>query len=109
MDGQFEVEAGVPVSALTGTIRAEAYEPGEAPTRIFDINDLVEVKCQWSLTGSLSRMICGTWTCDLYLESMGAGREFEIEGCQMPLDPGGTGQYSCTIRIPSGHSSTCAR
>jgi len=102
VEGQFEVEAGVPVGALTGTIGAEAHEPGEPPTRIFDINDLVEVDCQWTLTGSLSRMICGTWTCDLYMESMGKGEEFEIEGCEMPLDPGGSGSYSCKIKIPPG-------
>jgi hypothetical protein len=98
--GEFEVEAGVSSSALTGTIGAEAHEPGEAPTRIFDIHDLVEVDCEWSLTGSLARMICGTWECDLYMESMGAGREFEVEGCSMPLDPGGSGAYACTIKIP---------
>ena len=102
-EGEFEVEAGVSATALTGKIGAEAHEPGEAATRIFDINDLVEVDCQWTLTGSLSRMICGTWNCDLYMESMGEGKEFEIEGCtDMPLDPGGSGSYACTIKIPPG-------
>jgi hypothetical protein len=101
-EGYFEVEAGVAASVLTGKIGAEAHEPGEPATRIFDINDLVHVDCVWSLTGSMSRMICGTWQCDVYLESMGEGPEFEIEGCTMPLDPGGTGEYRCTIPIPAG-------
>jgi hypothetical protein len=100
--GQFEVEAGLPASLLTGTIQADAFEPGEPPTRIFDINDLVEVKVDWTLTGSLARMICGTWQADLYLESIGRGKEFEVEGCTVPLNPAGNGQYTCNIKIPSG-------
>jgi len=103
--GEFEVEAGVPTSVLTGSIQAEAFEPGEAPTRIFDIRDDVVVTCQWSLTGSLARMICGTWECDVYLESIGEGAEFEFEGNNgnpIPLDPGGNGQYSTNITIPAG-------
>jgi hypothetical protein len=101
-EGEFEVEAGVPQSVLTGTIGAKAHEPIEPPTRIFDINDLVQVDCEWTLTGSIARMICGSWQCDLFLESIGQGEEFEIEGCTVPLDPGGTGEYSCTIQIPPG-------
>ncbi len=101
-NGEFEVEAGVPTSVLTGTIGADAHEPGKLPTRIFDINDLVEVDCEWTLTGSMARMVCGTWKCGLYLESMGGGNEFEIDGCTIPLDPGGSGTYSCTIPIPPG-------
>ncbi len=100
--GEFEVETGVPLSVLTGTIGIDAHEPGEAPTRIFGINDLVEVDCEWTLSGSMASMICGTWQCDLYLESMGGGKEFEIEGCTIPLDPVGSGTYSCTIQIPPG-------
>ena len=100
--GQLEVEAGLPASLLHGTIGAEAYEPGEAPTRIFDINDLVEVKVDWTLTGSLARMICGTWQCDLYLESIGKGEEFEVEGCTVDLASSNNGQYSCVIQIPAG-------
>lgn len=101
-EGQLEVEAGVPEYLLHGTIGAEASEPGEAPTNIFDINDLVEVKVDWTLTGSLARMICGTWQCDLYLESIGKGEEFEVEGCTVPLNSGSNGQYHCVIQIPAG-------
>jgi hypothetical protein len=100
--GKFEVEAGVPPSVLTGTIGADAHEPGESPTIIFDINDLVEVDCEWTLTGSMARMICGTWQCDLSLESIGPGDEITIKGCTVPLDPGGSGTYSCKIKIPPG-------
>lgn len=100
--GQFEVEAGLPASFLTGTIQADAFEPGELPTRIFDINDLVEVKVDWTLTGSLARMICGTWQVDLYLESIGKGEEFEIEGCTVDLSSSNNGQYTCTIPIRAG-------
>jgi len=102
VNGQFEVEAGIPASVLSGTIGADAHEPGEPATRIFDVNDLVNVDCNWSLTGSLARMIGGTWQCDLYLESMGGGREFELEGCTVPLAPSGPGTYACTIPIPPG-------
>jgi hypothetical protein len=102
VDGEFEVEWGVPKSVLTGTIGAEASEPGEPATRIFDINDLVEVACEWTLTGSMARCVCGTWQCDLYLESIGQGKEFEIEGCSLELEPAGTGTYNCVIPIPPG-------
>jgi hypothetical protein len=102
VQGEFEVEWGVPPSVLTGSIGAEASEPGEPATRIFDINDLVEVACEWTLTGSMARCVCGEWQCDLYLESMGKGHEFEIEGCTIPLDPAGSGTYDCVIPIQPG-------
>src|SRR5512138_2910089 len=68
--GQFEVEF---LPYLQGSIEAQVYEKGEAPSRIIDINDPWFVEVNWSLTGPLQRFICGTWGVDVYLESIGKG------------------------------------
>jgi hypothetical protein len=81
-------------------MRAEAREPGEPPTRIFDIHDTVEVYVEWSLPQPLARMICGTFDCDLFLESQGKGEEFEIEGHVVKLDPAKS-VYFDVITIPA--------
>lgn len=103
--GEFEVELGVPASALSGTIQAEAREPGELATRIFDIHDNWEVQVDWTLSGYLSRMICGSWALDVYLESIGPGDELELpqdpDDRDIPLDPTGSGKYSATFHVPA--------
>jgi hypothetical protein len=95
--GKLEIE--LPGYIYTSTMKAEAREPGEPPTRIFDIHDLVEVYVEWSLPLPLARMICGTFECDLFLESQGKGEEFELEGPVQKLDASKT-TYSAVIKIP---------
>ena len=98
--GQLEIEALGYVGSYP--MSANASEPGEPPTRIFDVQDLVMVHVEWSIPLNFNRMICGTWECDLYLESQGEGKEFEIEGKPLAVDQGGNGQYQLDIPIPAG-------
>jgi hypothetical protein len=86
-------------SVWNSPMTAVAYEPGEPPTRIFDIHDDVVVSVDWSLPYPLSRMICGTFDVDLYLESQGRGREFDLDGPTQTLDPSKT-SYHAEITIP---------
>lgn len=98
--GEFEVEF---VPYLTGSVSGTVYEPGEPPTRIIDVADNWVVHLDWSLTGPLQRFVCGTWSVDAYMESMGAGDEFELpEPADIPLDPTGSGHYSADFNIPGG-------
>ncbi len=101
--GQLEVE----LLGYVGTypMKADASEPGEPPTRIFDIQDLVNVSVDWELPDSLNRIICGTFECDLYLESQGEGREFEIEGTPVPVNQANN-HYHLDIPIPAGTIAT---
>jgi len=96
--GELEVE--LLGAFLTYPMTAVASEPGEPPTRIFDIHDNVEVTVDWSIPAPLARMIAGTFECDLYLESQGEGEEFEIEGPRQPVDPTKT-SYNVVIKIPA--------
>lgn len=95
--GELEIE--LPGYIYTSQMTAVASEPGEPPTRIFDIHDDVEVVVDWSLPLPLARLICGTFDCDLYLESQGEGKEFEIEGPVVQLNPATT-TYHAVIKIP---------
>lgn len=95
--GNLEIE--LPGFLYTSEMTAEAREPGEPPTRIFDIHDDVEVTVDWSLPMPYARMFCGTFDCDLFLESQGKGREFRIEGPNQSLDPT-TNAYHAVIKIP---------
>jgi hypothetical protein len=101
--GELEVE----LLGYVGTypMRAEASEPGEPPTRIFDIQDDVLVQVYWEIPESLNRIICGTFDCDLYLESQGKGKEFEIEGPPTPVDQAHN-DYHVDISIPAGSIQT---
>ena len=96
--GVLEIE--LPGYIYNSQMTAEAREPGEPPTRIFDIHDTVEVAVEWSLPLPLARMICGTFDCDLFLESQGRGEEFEIEGPVVKLDHAKT-TYNAVITIPA--------
>jgi hypothetical protein len=96
--GELEIE--LLGSITTYDMFAVASEPGEPPTRIFDIHDNVEVAVDWSIPDPLSRMIAGTFECDLYLESQGEGKEFEIESPPQVVDPSKT-TYHAVIRIPA--------
>ena len=80
-------------------MEAVASETGEPPTRIFDIHDDVVVTVDWSLPLPLARMICGTFEVNLFLESQGRGREFDIDGPTQTLDPTKTA-YHAEILIP---------
>ena len=95
--GELEIEL---LGAFINTpMTAVASEPGEPPTRIFDIHDDVVVTVDWSLPLPLARMICGTFTVNLFLESQGKGREFDIDGPPQTLDPTKTA-YHAEILIP---------
>lgn len=105
VQGEFEVE--LPANVLSGTVGAELHEIGEPSTRILDINDDAEIDVNWSLTGWMQRMVCGSWEVDAYFESIGEGKEFELEGPQaMPVDPTGNGQYKTSIKLPAGTIQT---
>jgi len=95
--GEMEIEFPGYIGSYTMT--AVASEPGEPPTRIFDIHDDVVVAVDWTIPEYLNRIICGTYDCDLYLESMGKGKEFEIEGPVVPCDQA-TNTYHASILIP---------
>ena len=95
--GELEIE--LPGYLGHGTISATAYEPGEPPTHVFDIHDDVNVDVEWSIPPYLNRLICGTWECDVYLESIGAGREYEVEGPFVPVNQANNA-YKATILIP---------
>lgn len=98
--GEFEVEF---TPYLHGTISGTVSEPGEAPTKIIDVNDNWNVHLDWTLTGPLQRYVCGTFSVDAYMESIGAGDEFELpEPPDIPLNPPGPGTYSADFNIPAG-------
>lgn len=104
--GDFEVEFP---PFLTGTIDARVYEKGEHPSRIIDINDPWVVEVEWTLTGPLQRFICGSWSVDVYMESIGPGPEFELpdEGVEnIPLNPTGDGHYHAQFNVPAGFIKT---
>lgn len=103
--GQFEVEF---LPYLQGSIEAQVYEKGEAPSRIIDINDPWFVEVNWSLTGPLQRFICGTWGVDVYLESIGRGPELELPDEYfeaIPVDRK-DGHYHLKIAVPAGFIKT---
>lgn len=100
-DGEFEIEF---TPYLQGTIGALVSEVGEAPSRILDINDDWYVDCDWTLSGPLRRFICGTWSVDVYMESIGEGPEFELpdeEVEDIPLQPSADGHYSARFNVPA--------
>jgi len=97
--GNLEIELW---TVINTPMSAEANEPGELPTSIFDIHDDVVVTVKWSLPQPLARMICGTFDCDLYFESQGPGREFEFEGPVQTLDHTKT-DYEAVIIIPANY------
>ena len=104
--GDFEVE--LPKPYLGGTISAEIHEVGEdTPARIIGINDDWVVEVYWTLTGSLQPFICGEWCVHVFLESIGPGREFDLEAARyIPLDPCGDGRYHAEVRVPGGTIKT---
>jgi len=65
----------------------------------------VLVQVYWEIPESLNRIICGTFDCDLYLESQGKGKEFEIEGPPTPVDQAHN-DYHVDISIPAGSIQT---
>jgi hypothetical protein len=106
VDGDFEVEF---LPYLHGSIGAKVCELGEAPSRILDIHDPWYVQVDWTLTGPLSRFICGSWAVDVYMESIGRGPEFELPDDaveNIPLRPGSDGNYSARIDVPADFIKT---
>jgi len=106
VSGDFEVEF---LPYLHGTIEAKVSEVGENPSRILDIHDPWYVQVDWTLTGPLSRFVCGSWSVDVYMESIGRGPEFELPDDKVdniPLQPGGSGNYSARIDVPGDFIKT---
>ena len=108
--GEFEVEF---LPLLQGSIEAQVYEKGEAPSRIIDINDPWFVEVNWSLTGPLQRFICGTWDVDVYMESIGKGPELELPDeafeeipYQIEADPRPTGTDARAMQMGRGGVAT---
>jgi len=102
--GEFEVEG---IAGLTGTIAVGVHEAGEPEARIFDVRDQLLIDVDWSLTGPLQRMVCGTFGIDVYMESIGKGREFELADVDnIQVQPTGSGQYHQTITVPAGTIKT---
>jgi len=103
--GEFEVEF---LPLLQGSIEAQVYEKGEAPSRIIDINDPWFVEVNWSLTGPLQRFICGTWDVDVYMESIGKGPELELPDEAFEAIPlnSKNGHYHVKFAVPAGFIKT---
>jgi hypothetical protein len=105
-DGEFEIEF---LPYLQGTIGATVYEKGEPPSRILDIHDPWCVEVDWTLTGPPSRFICGTWSVDVYMESIGKGPEFELPDDDVeniPLQPSADGHYHAKLEVPADFIKT---
>lgn len=97
-------ETPVSAPALYGTLDAAIHEHGGVqPTRIIQTDTPWSVHINWSLKGDMAPMICGKWHVHVRLESMGPGGETSLfdPDCQLDLNPGGNGDYSCHFDVPA--------
>ena len=94
-----------------GEIYASVHEHGGyAPRTIIRADQTWGVYIKWKTSGSLVRMICGTWCVRIHLESIGPGPEFTLpeKAKRVPLTPchakgsPATVWYKCHIDIPAG-------
>lgn len=91
---------------LTGTISAFVTEVDSVdPTTIIEADKDFKVHINWSLEGSLTPYVCGSWCVSIFLESIGPGPELKlpVEPVTVPLDPApGRNEYSAWILVPAG-------
>ena len=81
---------------LRGVLRAAVYEEGEPTNFIIRSDKTWSIKVHWHLYGALRKCLCGEWCLQVYLESIGPGKEFVLPGAsdvRIPLDPCGNGHY----------------
>ncbi len=98
-DIAFEQMPGIDlnVTSFTATV---AEQGGMAPSTVLRTNQAWELRVHWTVTGDSAPFVRGTWRAEGYLESMGAGPEFEIPQQETPM--AGPGDYTIILSVPAG-------
>jgi len=105
VQGSFETDLE---PALSGFISANIHDEVEPYSRyvsIIEANDYWYVTANWSLNGSVRKMICGKWCVRLFLESLGPDNlDLELTNDEglIPLDPCGNGEYTAHFNVKPG-------
>lgn len=101
----FEVSIDVD-PPLQGCLKATILEgPNDTVTnRIIYSHQNWKVRVEWELTGALVPCFGGYWCLELFMESIGPGKELKLphEEIRIPLNPCGDGKYSYDMEIPAG-------
>ena len=103
MTERFEVSGGPDL--LKGELyHANIHEEKDptVPSTIIRIDQPWFIHLRWRLTGSLLRMIDGTWKIQTFLESVGPGPEFELNEPGMTLELDGSTDYEFKFHVKAG-------
>ena len=103
MTESFEVSGGPDL--LKGKITHASIHEVTSPTvpnNIIRIDQDWFVHLEWQLTGSLLRMIDGTWLIQTFLESVGPGPEVELNKPGMTLNLDGSTDYKFEFHVKAG-------
>jgi hypothetical protein len=104
--GRFETSGNLRSPYLSGEIGAYITEvDGVDPVTIIRSDQDWKVHVHWTLSGKLNEFVCGEWCLNLFLESIGPGRELRLpdEELHVHLKPQPyETRYWETICIPAG-------
>ncbi len=99
----FDIQPGGPASgSFTATI-VPGPGPNVAPLDMLRDSDVLNIKCDWYITGPWASSLGGNWYLQADFESIGGGPEFSTTPITVPLNGStGPGSYTRTITIPAG-------
>ena len=108
---------------LKFSMEAEVFEvlgpDDRAPTTVIGDDQSWGIDITLTVSGKLTRHLCGEWCVCVYLESIGPGKEYQLdlnpqddEKClRVPLKPCEDGVYPIRVEFPAGKIKTgeCGR
>lgn len=87
---------------LAGKIGAVVLVDNSVPANnVVDADNPFTVRISWEVTPAIvATVLDGTWTVDLYAESMGPGNEIKAGSVDVPAT--GVTSYTASITVPAG-------
>jgi hypothetical protein len=88
--------------ALAGDISAVVLVDNDTPgNNVVDAGKEFQVQVSWKVEPAVvATVLDGTWTVDLYAESIGPGDEIKVGSVDVPAT--GATSYSGTVKVPVG-------